>query len=1018
MKIPPHLEKLLDKDQRLHGVVLQTLGVFELWLKDNKVVFFPEYTDHGPEHVESVMHGAEALIREEAWPHLTAQDAATLLLAILLHDCAMHLSEDGFLALVSAGAPWKPRGRLFLDRMGDHPWPRLWQEFLREAARFDEGKLRSLFGDTEPARNPDTDWKKWTYRDRLLIGEFMRRHHARLAHEIALLGIPGPGIDRLGFAQMDEWLRDLAGFVARSHNLDLRASADLMPKNGRRNYREVHAPFAMAVLRIADYLEIEAPRAPRELLRVRSLKSPISQAEWRKHEAVVHVRQDEADPEALFVDAEPTDVKTFLGLRRLFQGIQAELDACWAVLGEVYGADTRLRELGLRVRRLRSTLDDVAAFGKTVDYLPVDARFRVSGGEVLKLLVGPLYEEEPAFGVRELMQNAVDACREREDYQRQNPDRRIDLPELEADVVVLLEDNDDGTGWLTVEDRGIGMSPDVVQKYFLTAGASFRNSEAWHRQHDDESGTPRVLRAGRFGVGALAAFLLGDEMEVTTRHVEEDRGVAFTARLDEPAIELRWCERKPGTTVRVRISNSEVMDRLLSRAEGESWDWYWLERPTLVRKILLRNEYESYPNSVGPTDGEVVLKRRLIPLHGAPLPLYWIRTCHPDFDDIQYTWNEGGHGTYVHNGFVLREPYSADLTSDDYQHLWYGYGWSEFIRRPRISIFDRTNKMPVNLVRTGLSTGDTPVDAVVLQSVCRDILGALLVRTPAVPNEMIPLVIADRFRAGLHPSIGTKMFGWSWLWWSQAGIGLADGAMASQIAMHPICFAPIFRGTDRMPAVSWVWQVLKTECVVELQGFKHDSREDLHNIMAQWMVMFHDPLAVVDDKPFERGPDIFGPFSLLTPRSTLLIVCRALWEAWRAIDPRPETIQYASVGEHWVLEWTGEDNRKLLDLERLATIVPEGIENPIGIWFDCEGPNEDLPDEDMIMSPLAEAWEDIIRHPVIPWDEAERRALLPHAYSELSEEITRWEAVTKLEQEQEAGGRERSDRAVTRRQST
>jgi molecular chaperone HtpG len=93
----------------------------------------------------------------------------------------------------------------------------------------------------------------------------------------------------------------------------------------------------------------------------------------------------------------------------------AELDETWAVLGEVYGEGRKLRELGIRVRRIRSTLDDLAEFRKTVTYVPELARFRTSDAKILKLMVGPLYNEDPSYGVRELLQNAIDACLERED---------------------------------------------------------------------------------------------------------------------------------------------------------------------------------------------------------------------------------------------------------------------------------------------------------------------------------------------------------------------------------------------------------------------------------------------------------------------------------------------------------------------------------------------------------------------------------------------------------------------------
>jgi hypothetical protein len=60
-------------------------------------------------------------------------------------------------------------------------------------------------------------------------------------------------------------------------------------------------------------------------------------------------------------------------------------------------------------------------------------------------------------------------------------------------------------------------------KYFLRAGASFRQSADWAMEFLDEKGKPRVLRAGRFGVGAFAIFLLGPSFRLSTRHAGADR---------------------------------------------------------------------------------------------------------------------------------------------------------------------------------------------------------------------------------------------------------------------------------------------------------------------------------------------------------------------------------------------------------------------------------------------------------------------------------------------------------------
>jgi len=207
--------------------------------------------------------------------------------------------------------------RKTIDGFVDVEWHALWIDFLGEASRFDSRRLLGIFGETEPAHNPGFDPRNWTSRDKLLIGEFLRRNHARLAHEIALWGVPGPTTKPLGLKSVPTDIADLSGLVARSHGQPIRSCLGYLKKYDIRNYKQVHAVFLMSVVRIADYLQVQAERAPQQMLQVRQLRSPISQGEWRGHAAVRDIRNTHDDPEAIFVDAEPKDVKTYLRLRRL-----------------------------------------------------------------------------------------------------------------------------------------------------------------------------------------------------------------------------------------------------------------------------------------------------------------------------------------------------------------------------------------------------------------------------------------------------------------------------------------------------------------------------------------------------------------------------------------------------------------------------------------------------------------------------------------------------------------------------
>ncbi|PZX15187.1 histidine kinase/DNA gyrase B/HSP90-like ATPase [Palleronia aestuarii] len=458
-----------------------------------------------------------------------------------------------------------------IDGFSDPPWNKLWLAFLAEARRFDAKKLEDLFG---PSFRPVTDFpsfeEPWDEFDVLVVGEFLRRHHPRLAHEIALQGMPskdGKVVQFCGFgSEQEEFLSDMSGLVARSHGIALRQTFSYIEqKYGHRiETRSAHPVYLMTLLRIADYLQIQSARAPSARTDVTKFKSPVSTREWSVHQCVTDIT-NLTDPESIDITARPDNIETFLRLKDWITDLQRELDLSWAVLGEVYGlqAHSGLNKLGLRIRRLRSNIDVAREFSKAVDYIPKKIAFTAAGSELLKLLVGPLYANEVSVGLRELIQNATDAVKELDSLVDQGsierPDPRTDVA---ADVQVdFMIDEGDQNSWkrkvksVIITDRGVGMTPDILQNYFLRAGASYRSSSAWRESFEKPDGSNRVQRSGRFGVGALAAFLLGDEIRVETRHYSEpcENGLEFAASIETSSINVvrRQCE--VGTKISIEI---------------------------------------------------------------------------------------------------------------------------------------------------------------------------------------------------------------------------------------------------------------------------------------------------------------------------------------------------------------------------------------------------------------------------------------------------------------------------------
>lgn len=128
-------------------------------------------------------------------------------------------------------------------------------------------------------------------------------------------------------------------------------------------------------------------------------------------------------------------------------------------------------------------------------------KFELASHEVIDLLVGHrIYTDPPRVVVRELLQNAVDACRLR---------RALAGPGYAPRIRVAWQ-----PGWLTVEDNGVGMTEAIVRGYFLRVGRSYYSSDDFRATYGDVAFAP----IARFGIGALSAFLVAERLHVVTRH--------------------------------------------------------------------------------------------------------------------------------------------------------------------------------------------------------------------------------------------------------------------------------------------------------------------------------------------------------------------------------------------------------------------------------------------------------------------------------------------------------------------
>lgn len=732
IKLPEKFEEKL-KDSKEEAIVNKAFIDFFDILDDNKLTFFEDYTNHGIQHIEDVLNTAANLITDESYKYLNPKDIAVLSLAVLLHDLGMHISDTGLQKLLS------DEYEVFRVKDFDtNSWNEEWTEFFQEAKRFNDKQLQNIFGDIN-TNIVEPNIHLLGYYDRKIYGEFLRRHHHRLAHEMAIGGFPTKlGEKNIVLSESsDSDLLNLIGVVARSHGMSLRNTFNHLNQQYDDSWKapyNIKIVFLMVVLRIADYIQIHAERASEVLIKTKRFQSPISKQEWEKHGAIKEVNTKHDDPERIYVRAEPKSSIIYLELSSLFKDIQYEFDLSWAILGEVYGNYHDYKNLKIKYRRITSNIDDKKKFFQKVNFVPEKITF-TSDSELLKLLIGPLYGEDPKYGVRELLQNAVDAIKERSHLTKQDYGKVTISIEPELTNKNCYE--------FTIIDQGIGMSQDTIINYFFRAGASFRKSMVWKKNFIDENEV-QIQKTGRFGVGVLAVFLLGDEFEMCTKHYLESEGFYCKASLSSNQIELEKYDCEVGTKIKIKLNDNsnklitkltaESLKSTLSDSNRLDWfTWYFMDAPNIVYKLSknLKNIFKFNNSFISSISSE--------PTKG------WHHLKTKDYRDIYFSfYNKNAYTpALICNGFKIPKAFKID-----------SFSWGKLL----VSVFDGNGKFPLSLNRDYIIEDKLPFEEELIQKICDIIIDSLLTITFTKHNGLLipnpqPIYFSEGFTIWLDKFI-------------------------------------------------------------------------------------------------------------------------------------------------------------------------------------------------------------------------------------------------------------------------
>lgn len=501
---------------------------------------FPLYTLHDPEHSFRVVENMAGLIPAETLNQLNSIELSLLLYTAYLHDIGMAANQEEIYKWVASDS--------YRDFLSSHEeW-----DLIIQAARNEEYESspkgrsrRSKSGNAKSNRRNDHLLR---IQD-VMFTEFLRLSHAKRSAEFVMnrYSASGKSDNKININQVN--YAEYVALICRSHWDDVRALRGEEYRRDRRIGRfPVNLQYCAIVLRLADLIDLDPERTPKVLLDFIMLdlkpgvstgtnrveKSLLKSAEeWAKHRAILGCM---ITPEEIRIEAKCSHPVVQRGLHEWCDYIDAERRECRLLVQENRGEITAKYKLPLDNEVRKSFIESDGS------YIYSDFKFQLDYDRIVTMLMGTELWGNPLIAIRELLQNALDAC-----AHRQSLSRRMKVHYTPRIHFSITWDRDKrhlsphgfGSFILTCEDNGTGMDQHIVENYLMRIGRSYYNSPEFRQQMSD------ISPISQFGLGIMSCFMLTNAIRICTQRLNADMRKSEPLLVEVDSAE-RYVVMRPG----------------------------------------------------------------------------------------------------------------------------------------------------------------------------------------------------------------------------------------------------------------------------------------------------------------------------------------------------------------------------------------------------------------------------------------------------------------------------------------
>lgn len=488
----------------------------------------PEFDIHDERHSEKVIFNIEKLVADNI-QKLSTYELFLLQLSSFFHDCAMAPSdwELNVLKFTEGTDKFKINDKSICHDLKEPFKISIAKNIINDNkinfyGTFDSDVKKWLFSpnseddlinylasmlvEYQNFRNGFAEQlrKVGTKEDFKSLNTFIRTDYIRATHHIRietyvnnLESIFGNSFEQPAWGK--KLAKDLA-LVCRSHGEDISYLEQFNTSAQYYGSESTNLQLVAMLLRLGDVIHFSFDRAPLELRAARLFQSEFSFLQWalKNNGANYSIENGKISFRAYCETPE-----IYFKLHNYLDWIEVEIQNYYK-LDRHWNASYKsfIPDLQDKIERTNITNDEKAFLPKR------GLSFSLNQKRIIELLMGVGLYKDKFASLRELYQNALDAC-------RCMISEANTIQHKATGIIQFGIERVDDKVYLYCKDNGIGMTKEVIETYLLKIGNSYYKSSDFYKKQAQWGGT--FTPTSQFGIGILSCFMLGNKIEIITK---------------------------------------------------------------------------------------------------------------------------------------------------------------------------------------------------------------------------------------------------------------------------------------------------------------------------------------------------------------------------------------------------------------------------------------------------------------------------------------------------------------------